>query len=88
MPRVAGIQIEKDKKGRPAYVRINLKKHKEALSFLEQIGAVEESTFDKMIKAGITGDELRTRLHNKIEKWAWKPENLLLHCGKKIQNSF
>jgi hypothetical protein len=41
MARIPGIQIEKDSKGRPAYARINLKKHREALPYLQQIGAIE-----------------------------------------------
>ncbi|MEI6122273.1 MAG: hypothetical protein WCQ95_01460 [Bacteroidota bacterium] len=41
MARIAGIQIEKDSKGRPVYAHINLKKYKEAIPFLAQIGAIE-----------------------------------------------
>jgi len=74
MARISGIQIEKDSKGRPAYAHINLKKHKEVIIFLEQIGAIEEDEFDKMFKNGITGDELRNELHKRIDKWDWKPE--------------
>ena len=59
MARVAGVQIEKDSKGRPAYARINLKKHGAALAqFLNQVGAIEKDEFDIAFEKGITGDEL------------------------------
>ncbi len=74
MARIAGIQIEKDSKGHMTYARINLKKHKDLLPYLEQKGAIDEDDFEKEWKDGITGDELRIRLHKRIDKWEWKPE--------------
>ena len=68
MARVAGIQIEKDKKGRVAYVRINVKKHPEFIPQLEQLGAISEDEFEKMWKTGITGDQLFGTLHKKIDE--------------------
>ena len=47
MARVAGIQIEKDTKGRVAYVRINVKKHPEFIPQLEKVGAIEYNDFEK-----------------------------------------
>jgi len=41
MARIAGIQIEKDSKGRPVYARINLKKHKDAITYLQEKGVIE-----------------------------------------------
>ena len=42
MARIAGIQIEKDAKGRPTYARINWRKHKDAIVYLEETGAIEK----------------------------------------------
>jgi hypothetical protein len=68
MARIAGIKIEKDAKGRPAYARFNLKKFPEALELLQKYGALEEDEFEKEWKRGITGDEVRKELHKHIEK--------------------
>ncbi len=68
MARIAGIQIEKDSKGRPAYARINLKKHKEAIPFLKEIGAIEETSFDIKCKEAMTIDEFRESIMPKIKK--------------------
>lgn len=63
MARVAGIQIEKDKKGRVAYVRINLKKHPEFIPQLVQIGAISPDEFEKEWANSISGEELFGALH-------------------------
>ncbi len=67
MARISGIQIENDSKGVPAYVRIDLKKHKEVLTLLEHKGAIE---LEPEINPGkyITGDELMKSLIPRIEK--------------------
>ena len=67
MARIAGIQIEKDVKGRPAYARINLKKHPEALQLLANMGAIEEEEFEREWKRRVSGDEVRQELHNHID---------------------
>ena len=69
MARIAGIQIEKDVKGRPAYARINLKKHPEALEFLNNVGAVDE---DPEWKNRITGEEFKRRVIDHVNKKDWK----------------
>ncbi|OFX32066.1 MAG: hypothetical protein A2X08_17725 [Bacteroidetes bacterium GWA2_32_17] len=72
MTRIAGIQIEKDRKGHLAYARFNLKKHPEAIELLHKVGAIEESEFDKEFeegcKRGITGEELMNRLRPRLKK--------------------
>ena len=69
MAKVAGIEIEKDSKGLPAYARINLKKHGEALKpFLNGIGAIEKTPFEIAFEKGLSGSELKERLHNHFEK--------------------
>ncbi len=67
MPRIAGVQIERDSKGRPAYARFNLKKHPEALELLNKIGAIDDDQFEKDWKEGISGDELISRLKPRIK---------------------
>ena len=68
MARVAGIQIEKDSKGRPAYARINLKKHGAAfLPQLNEMGAIEKSWFDKELETAISVNELKNNLYKKID---------------------
>lgn len=62
MARIAGIQLEKDSKGRLAYARINLKKHPEALKLLNQIGAIEKSKDDKDWDEALTPDEFMTEV--------------------------
>lgn len=69
MARISGIQIEKDHKGRPAYIRINIKKHGEKLRpFLEEIGAVEKDEFERDWKNAISGKELLISAHRHIDK--------------------
>lgn len=68
MTRIAGIQIEKDSKGRPAYARVNLKKHPEVLELLNKADALNDE-FEKEWERGITGDQLRDALHTRIDNW-------------------
>jgi hypothetical protein len=68
MARIAGIQIEKDVKGRPAYARINLKKHPETLELLAKIGAIDGDDFDAEFAKGISGEELIKRVCSDLEK--------------------
>jgi hypothetical protein len=68
MTRIAGIQIEKDSKGRPAYARFNLKKHPEVLELLIKVDALDDE-FEEEWKRGITGDQLRDALHKRIDNW-------------------
>lgn len=69
MPRIAGVQIEKDSKGRPAFARINLKKHPETLELLNRIGAIEEDQFEKDWKRGLSPDEFKGEMHRRMDKW-------------------
>ena len=67
MARIAGIQIEKDAKGKPAYARINLKKHKEAIPILEQLGALEPEPVINQADY-ITSEELLESAYKYIDK--------------------
>jgi hypothetical protein len=73
MARIAGIQIEKNAKGVPTKVTIDLKKHGALFTpLLEQVGAIEEDEFEREWREGITGDELVKRVHAHIDTLPWK----------------
>lgn len=69
MARIAGIQIEKDVKGRPAYARINLKKYPEALELFTNIGAIEKDEFEREWKRGLTPEQFKEEMHRRINNW-------------------
>ena len=80
MTRIAGIQIEKDRKGRPAYARFNLKKHPEAIELLHKVGAIEESEFDKEFeegcKKGHSPEVFREKVHVMLKRKFDEKNNL------------
>ncbi len=80
MVRIAGIQIEKDSKGRPAYARFNLKKHPEALELLHKVGAIDEDDFNKEFeegwKNGYTPEEFRKKVHAVLKRKFDEKNNL------------
>jgi hypothetical protein len=67
MARIAGIQIEKDSKGRPAFVRFDLKKHPEALELLTKLGAGDDE-FEQEWSRRVSGIEVRAQLHQHIDE--------------------
>jgi hypothetical protein len=68
MARIAGIQFEKDARGKRRYVRIDLKKHGNDIApFLEKMGAMEEDEFEREWKNSITGNVLMQRLRPRIK---------------------
>ncbi len=70
MTHISGIQIEKDKEGRPAYARFNLKKHPEILDLLQRIGALEmEDDFEKEWGKGLSIEEVRKEMYKQIDEW-------------------
>jgi hypothetical protein len=73
MARIAGIQFKDNAKGVHTHVLIDLKKHGEKIKpFLEDLGIIEEDAFEKKwAKGGLTVEELRKSVHNKIDS-LWK----------------
>lgn len=69
MARIAGVQIEKDSKGRPAFARFNLKKHPEAIELLAKIGALDEDDFEKEWGNGLTSEQFKEDMHKRINSW-------------------
>lgn len=74
MARIAGVTTQKDTKGNLTHVTINLKKHKEVLPMLQQMGVIEKSELQKMLDSDkwISVEESRKRTLEKIEKLPWK----------------
>ena len=70
--QVSGIEIEKNKKGEDAFIRIDLKKYgKQLQPFLEEIGLIDDD-FEKEWKNGLTRDEWSERISAYISSLPWK----------------
>ena len=70
MARIAGIQLDRAANGTIKKVTFDLKKHGEIINpILEKMGVIEEDEFEKKWSKGVTGDELRAKLHKRIEGW-------------------
>lgn len=69
MPRIAGVTTQKDTKGNLTHVTINLKKHKEVLPLLHQMGVIEKSELEKMLDSSewITPEQLRKKTLTKLK---------------------
>ena len=68
MPRIAGIQFEKDSKGNNRYIRIDLKKHRKELEpFLKTIG-IDNDDFEKDWERGMTTEACKTVMYKRIAK--------------------
>ena len=68
MARIAGIQFEKDARGKRRYVRIDLKKHGSDIApFLEKMGAMEGDEFEREWKNSVSGDHVRKELNTHID---------------------
>lgn len=77
MARIAGITLNKTTSGKLKSVTIDLKKHGELMNpILEELGVIEvdleKEKFFKKFNSGITGDEVRRRVHEYIETLPWK----------------
>jgi hypothetical protein len=68
MPRIAGVTTQKDTKGNITHVTINLKKHRAAVPALQQLGLMEKDQFDIDFENGMTIEESRRLLHEKIDR--------------------
>jgi hypothetical protein len=54
MPRIAGVVTEKNAKGEITFVKIDVKKHRDAIMpVLEQMGVVEKSKFMQEFEKGV-----------------------------------
>lgn len=73
MPHIAGVTTQKDARGNVTHVTINLKKHKEVLPLLQQMGVIEKSELQKMLESEewVTIEESRAKAYAKIKE-LWK----------------
>lgn len=78
MARIAGVTTQKDSKGNPAIITINLKKHPEAVPVLKNLGLIEKSDLRKEVEANpenfMTVDECFDNVQAHVkETWkAWQ----------------
>jgi hypothetical protein len=72
MPRIAGVDTQKNTKGEITHLTIDVKKHKEfVVPMLAQLGVKEKTKFEKDWERGISIEEARKRSLNFIDKM-WK----------------
>jgi hypothetical protein len=66
---ISGITFEKDRKTKRRYVCVDLEQHGEEITpFLEKVGAIDrDDDFEKAWTSAITGEEIRQRMHRRIE---------------------
>jgi hypothetical protein len=74
--RIPGVKFEKDARVNNRYVRIDLKKHNDAITpFLKQVGSItdnqEEDAFEKKWNTGITLKELNRRVKQHLKTLPW-----------------
>ena len=73
MDAISGIVFEKDIDTKRRFVRIDFDKYgKTIVPFLEQIGVIDRNDdFWEEYATSISGDELRKRMYQRIDKWKW-----------------
>ena len=72
MARIARITTQKDTKGNPSTITINLKKHKKAIPVLQSLGLIEKTQFQIDCESGISVEEFRQHLHTVVKNLPWK----------------
>ena len=73
MAKIAGVTTKKDAGGNITHVTINVKKHKQAIPVLKEMGLMEKTRFEKECEDAITLEEFRDSMKNFItELWKTK----------------
>lgn len=72
MARISGVTTKKDEKGNITHIIINVKKHKQAVPLLKEMGLMEKSQFEKECEDAITIEEARKHTHDFIRDLPWK----------------
>lgn len=72
MPRIAGVKMQKDARGNVTHITIDVKKHKEAVPVLRELGLIEKTQFEKDCEGAITIEEARAHTHAFIKSFPWK----------------
>jgi hypothetical protein len=73
MSAVQGIVFETDMNTKKRYVRIDFDRYGKAMMpFFTQIGIIDANDdFWEEYATGITGDELRHNIYQRIDAWKW-----------------
>ena len=72
MARIAGIKTEKDQSGHVTSVTIDVKKHKEIVPVLQQMGLLEKTQLEKDCEEGMSVEEFSERIKTHIDGLPWK----------------
>jgi hypothetical protein len=74
MNALSGVIFERDNKTQRRYIRVDLGQYGEEITpFLEKIGVIDhDDDFEKAWASAITGEELRSRMHQRIDAWPWE----------------
>jgi hypothetical protein len=70
MAAIAGIKTTKNSNGQLTHITIDLRKHKKAIPVLNEIGLLEKTKFQKERENGLTVEEFRQAMHEKIKQWS------------------
>ncbi len=71
MAAIAGVKTQKNTKGQLTHITVDVRKHKEVLPILTEIGLISKTKFDLDFEKGISIEESRKRSLNYIKE-IWK----------------
>lgn len=66
MAAIAGIKTKKDLKGKVTHITIDVKRHKEIIPTLNQMGLMPKTKFQKECEGAISIEEFRANVHKKL----------------------
>ena len=72
MAQIAGITTKKNLRGEVTHVTIDIKKHKDKIPMLTEIGVLQKTKFEERCEGALTIEELRSRVHKHINSLEWK----------------
>ena len=72
MAKIAGITTKKNTKGQVTHVTIDVKKHKDKIPMLTEIGVLPKTDFQKQWEDGLTVEEARQQSINFLKSLPWK----------------
>lgn len=68
MAAIAGITTKKNVHGKLTHVTVDVRKHKQVIPMLGEIGLMPKTDFQKRCEDAITVEELRTRVHKRLKQ--------------------
>ncbi len=70
MAAIAGVTTKKNLQGKLTHVTVDVRKHKQVISFFEEMGLIQKTDFQKKCEQGITVEEARIIVHKRLrELW-------------------